>query len=41
MYVAAGGITAGVTMHDLGGYHWSKCHTPLGCVVQGFMDKAF
>ncbi len=21
---------------DRGGYHWSRCHTPLGHILQGF-----
>ncbi len=26
---------------DRGGYHWSRCHTPLGRVLQVFINKAF
>ncbi len=23
------------------GYHWSRCHIPLGCILQVFINKAF
>ncbi len=47
-----GGITVGVTVHtmlthlsgatdDRGGYHLSRCHTPLGRVLQVFINNAF
>ncbi len=26
---------------DRGGYHWSRCHTPLGRILQVFINKAF
>ena len=35
--------TLGAT-DDRGGYHWSRCHTPLGRIIyimQVFIDKAF
>ncbi len=46
--MAKGGITAGVTMHtmlthlatdDHDGYHWSRCHTPLGHILQVFYGQ--